>query len=102
MLDFLHWLPFQHRIIFRIAALAWRCLLGHWALLRPAYEIFAIPPWAPEVAVPSDQWNEGVLSVPFARRPTSTLQARACILSGRPLCLEWASIGTTIAPQGSL
>src|SRR6218665_1224960 len=28
-----------------------------WALLRPTSEIFAIPPWAPEVAVPSDQWN---------------------------------------------
>jgi len=28
-------------------------------MLRPTSEIFAIPPWAPEVAVPSDQWNGG-------------------------------------------
>src|SRR6218665_182341 len=27
VLDVLHWLPFQQRIIFRIAALVWRCLL---------------------------------------------------------------------------
>ena len=25
-----------------------------------------------------------------------------CILDGWPLCVEWASIGTTIAPLGSL
>src|SRR6218665_905554 len=24
----------------------------------------------------------------------------SCILNGRPLCLEWASIGTAIAPPG--
>src|SRR6218665_2043507 len=40
---------------------------AYWALLRPASEIFAIPLWAQEVAVPSDQWNGRVLSVPFAR-----------------------------------
>lgn len=28
MLNVLHWLPFQQRIIFPIAALAWRCLLA--------------------------------------------------------------------------
>ena len=33
MLDVLHWLPFQHRILFRISALVSRCLLG----LAPAY-----------------------------------------------------------------
>src|SRR6218665_2489044 len=56
MLDVLHWLPLQHRIIFRIAAVVWGAF---WALLRPTSEIFAIPPWALEVAVPSDQWNGG-------------------------------------------
>src|SRR6218665_3513130 len=53
---------------------------AYWDLLRPTSEIFAIPPRAPEVAVPSDQWNGGVLSVPFAR--TSTRQARACSVVG--------------------
>src|SRR6218665_3859980 len=33
MLDVLHWLPFQLRIIFLTATLIWRCLLG----LAPAY-----------------------------------------------------------------
>jgi len=33
MLDVLHWLPFQQGIIFRIATLVWRCLLG----LAPTY-----------------------------------------------------------------
>src|SRR6218665_4042500 len=28
LLDVLHWLPFHHRIIFCLAALVWRCLLG--------------------------------------------------------------------------
>src|SRR6218665_3726263 len=30
---FTAWLPLQHRIVFRISALVWRCLLG----LAPAY-----------------------------------------------------------------
>src|SRR6218665_180769 len=38
-----------------------------WPLLRPTPKIFVIPPWAPEVAVPSDQWNGGLLFVSFAR-----------------------------------
>src|SRR6218665_477180 len=33
MLDVLHWLPLQQRIIFRIGAMVWRCILG----LAPAY-----------------------------------------------------------------
>ena len=33
MLDVLHWLPLQQRIIFRIGAMVWRCILG----LDPAY-----------------------------------------------------------------
>src|SRR6218665_2974034 len=28
MLDVLHWLPLQQRIIFRIGAMVWRCILG--------------------------------------------------------------------------
>jgi len=30
-----------------------------WALLRPTSKIFAISHWAPEVVVPSAQWNGG-------------------------------------------
>ena len=54
--------------------------------------IFAITPRAPEVAVPSDQWNGGVLFVPIAR--TSTRQTRAfsvvgpSALNGLPLALR--------------
>src|SRR6218665_2763733 len=33
MLDVLHWLPLQQRIIFHIGAMVWRCILG----LAPAY-----------------------------------------------------------------
>src|SRR6218665_1708540 len=71
----------------------------YWALPRPTSEIFAIQPWAPEVAVSSDQWNGGVLSVPFAC--TSTSQARAFSVAG-PSVWKGLPIGTAIAPQGSL
>src|SRR6218665_1400368 len=50
MLDVLHWLPLQQRIMFRIGAMVGRCILG---LARPTPEIFAIPPRAPEDAVHS-------------------------------------------------
>src|SRR6218665_1573393 len=69
-----------------------------WALLRPTSEIFAIPPQAPEVTVPSAQWNGGT---PCSFCPYFN-SSNSCILGGWPLCLEWASIGTAIAPQGSL
>ena len=46
----------------------------------------------PEVAFPSDQWNKGVLFCPYFNSSGS------CILSGRPLCFEWASIGTALLP----
>src|SRR6218665_962257 len=68
-----------------------------WVLPRPTSEIFAVPPRALEVAVPSAQWN-GVtvcsLCLHF-HKPGS------CILSGWPLWLEWASIVTAIASQDS-
>ena len=57
MLDVLHWLPLQQRIMYRIGAMVWRCILG--LFLRPTSEIFAIPPRAPEVAVHSDHRNRG-------------------------------------------
>src|SRR6218665_33033 len=53
MLDVLHLLPLQQRIIFRIGALlVWRFC---WVSLRSTSEIFAAPPRAPEVAVHSAQ-----------------------------------------------
>src|SRR6218665_899771 len=67
-----------------------------WAFLRPTSEIFAISHWAPEVVVPSTQWNRGTLS-PFCSYFNSP---NSCILGGWPLCLERACIGTAIAPRG--
>jgi len=61
--------------------------------------MFAIPPWAPEVAVSSDQWNGGVLFVPFAHYYFNSPDSS--IICDWPICLEWASIGTAIAPKGS-
>jgi len=50
------------------------------------------------VAVPSDYWNGGTIC-PYCPNFNSP---NSCILGGWPLCLEWTSIGTAIAPQGSL
>src|SRR6218665_3407613 len=55
MLDVLHWLPLQQRIILLVP---WYGGVS-WVLLRPTSEIFAIPPRAPEVAVHSDHRNRG-------------------------------------------
>src|SRR6218665_4003154 len=77
-----------------------------WVLLRPtseifkhttSKEIFAVPPRAPEVAVHSAQWNGGTLCsfCSYLHKPG------LCILGGWPLCVEWASFGTAIAPQDS-
>src|SRR6218665_135854 len=70
MLDVLHRLPLQQRIIFRIGALVWRYILG----LAPAYlrdHCCATP--APDVAVHSAHWNRGYslfpLLVPLQPRP---------------------------------
>src|SRR6218665_3551735 len=67
MLDGLHWLPFQQQIIFRIAALVWRCLLG-----------LAVPPRVPEVAAGGDTFW------PFF--PPYFPKADPCILGAWPLC----------------
>jgi len=75
-----HWLPFQQRIIFRIATLVWRRLLGLALTYICTCQIIAVPPWSPEVAVPSALWNEG-LFVPFARTSTS-----------RPLHCRWFAL----------
>ena len=65
--------------------------------LRPTCKIFAVLPWAPEVAVPSALWNGGHLC-PFC---PYFHKADPCILSGWPFRVEWTSVGTAIAPQGS-
>src|SRR6218665_799072 len=80
MLDVLHWLPLQQRIIFRIGAIVWRCVQG----LSPAY--------LPHLCCPTPRTRgrsslrsseQRLLFVPFAR--TSTTQARAFSVVG-PLC----------------
>src|SRR6218665_1559976 len=59
---------------------------AYWALLRPTSMIFAIPSRAPEVTVPSDQWN--VLSLLPVLQPVRLVHSRR-----QALCLEWTSIG---------
>src|SRR6218665_3544705 len=77
MLDVLHWLPLQQRIIFRIGALVWRCFLG----LAPSYLRYLCCP-TPGTRGRSSlrSLEQGLLSVPFAR--TSTTQVRAFSVVG--------------------
>src|SRR6218665_859020 len=77
MLDVLHWLPLQQRIIFRIGVMVWRCILG----LAPAYlrDLCRPTPGTRGCrSLPSSE--EGLFFVPFAR--TSTTQARAFSVVG--------------------
>src|SRR6218665_4069071 len=77
MLDVLHWLPLQQRIIFRIGAMVWRCILG----LAPAYLRDLCHPNPGTRGCSSLRSSEqGLLFVPFAR--TSTTQARAFSVVG--------------------
>src|SRR6218665_1926629 len=83
MLDVLYWLPLQQRIMFRIGAMVWRCILG---LIRPTSEIFAVPPHAPEVAVHSAHRNRSyslflLLVLPQPRPVHSRWLARLCGMS---------------------
>src|SRR6218665_3379509 len=80
MLDVLHWLPLQQRIIFRIGAMVWRCILG----LAPAYlRDLCCPTPGTRCRSSLRSSEQGLLFVPFAR--TSTTQARAFSVIG-PLC----------------
>src|SRR6218665_1647909 len=77
MLNILHWLPLQQRIMFRIGAMVWRCILG----LAPAYLrdlCCPIPGTRGRSSLRSSE--QGLLFVPFAR--TSTTQARAFSVVG--------------------
>src|SRR6218665_2414295 len=59
------------------------------ALLRPICNVFAVPPWVPEVAVPSALWNEGP-HCPFC---SYFHKADPCIIDGWPYRVEWTSVG---------
>src|SRR6218665_1207408 len=77
MLDVLHWLPLEKRIMFRIGAMVWRCILG----LAPAYLRDLCHPTPGTRGCSSLRSSEqGLLFVPFAR--TSTTQARAFLVVG--------------------
>src|SRR6218665_1435731 len=90
-----HWLPFQQQIIFWIAALVWKCLLA----LDPAYLRDLCWP------TPGTRGCSSLHSMerrgPFYPFCPYFHKADPCIPCGWPLCVEWASIGTAIAPQGS-
>ena len=76
MLDVLHWLPFQQRIIFRIGAMVWRCIPG----LAPAYlrDLCCPPGTRGRSSIRS--LEQRLRFVPFAR--ISTTQARAFSVVG--------------------
>ena len=77
MRDVLHWLPLKQRIVYRIAALAWRCLLG----LAPAYlRELCSPALSTRTSRSLRSAEQGVLAVPFSR--TSTRQNRAFSVVG--------------------
>src|SRR6218665_1180193 len=77
MLDVLHWLSLQQRIMFRIGAMVWRCILG----LASAYLRDLCHPTPGTRGCSSLRSSEqGLLFVPFAR--TSTTQARAFSVVG--------------------
>src|SRR6218665_1877368 len=77
MLDVLHWLPFQQRIIFCIGALVWRCILG----LAPVYlRDLCCPTPGTRCRSSLRSLEQGLLFVPFAC--TSTTQVRAFSVVG--------------------
>src|SRR6218665_3113990 len=77
VLDVLHWLPLQQRIIFRIGAMVCRCILG----LAPAYlRDLCCPTPGTRGRSSLHSSEQGLLFVPFAR--TSTTQARAFSVVG--------------------
>src|SRR6218665_502247 len=78
--------------------MVWRCILG----LVPAYMYLrdlCCPTQGTRGRSSLRSLEQVLFFVPFARTCTSTTQARALILGGRPLYVEWASFGATIAPR---
>src|SRR6218665_2884229 len=93
MRSLLHWLPFQQRVIFLIAALVWRCLLG----LAPAFLRDLSCPNPGTRSRSSLHFTEpGVLFAPFA---PCFHKADPCILGGWPICMEWASMALLLLPR---
>ena len=77
MREVLHWLPFPHRIAFRIASLVWRCLSG-WA---PSYLCELCRPISSSTGRRALRSSiHGDLLVPFAR--TATMQSRSFSVVG--------------------
>src|SRR6218665_670950 len=77
MLDVLHWLPLQQRIMFRSGAMVWRCILS----LAPAYlRDLCCPSPGTRGRSSLRSSEQGLLFVSFAR--TSTTQARAFSVVG--------------------
>src|SRR6218665_526148 len=73
----LRWLPLQQRIIFRICAMVWRCILG----LAPAYlRDLCCPTLGTRGHSSLRSSEQGLLFVPFAH--TSTTQACAFSVVG--------------------
>jgi len=81
----LHWLPFRHWIIFRLAALVWRCLLG---IARAYLQDLCSHTLGARGHSSLRSTERGILC-PFCPYFNSS---GSSILRGRPLCLEWASI----------
>src|SRR6218665_2816005 len=95
MLDVLHWLPLQQRIMFRIDAMVWRCILG----LAPAYLRDLCRPTPGIRGRTSLRSSEqGVLFVPLARTCTSTTQARAFSVVG-PSVWNWLHLSQRFFPR---
>src|SRR6218665_2411538 len=97
MLDVLHWLPLQQRIIFRIGAMVWRCILG----LAPAYLRDLCHPMHPghQRLQFTPIIGTGVTLCSFC---SYIHNPGPCILGGWSLCVDWASVVAKIAPQDSL
>src|SRR6218665_2414504 len=88
----LHWLPLQQRIMFRIGAMVWRCILG----LAPAY---LRDPCCPTSGTRGRSSLRS--SVTLCSFSSYIHNPGPCILGGWPLCVEWASFFAKIAPQDS-
>jgi len=80
MLEVLHWLPFQQRIIFHIATLIWRCML---VLASTNLQDLCCPTLGTRGRSSLRSMERGILSVPFAR--TSTRQFCAFSKVGRSM-----------------
>src|SRR6218665_3317419 len=95
MLDVLHWLPLQQRIMFRIGAMVWRCILGL-APGQPPRSLLYHPGHQRSQFTPLI--GTGVTLCSFC---SCIHNPGPCILGGWPFCVEWASFAAKIAPQDS-